>query len=381
MLENKVEKIEFIDLQAQRRFLGNSINEGIQSVLAHCGFVLGPEVTELESALSQYAGALESITCSSGTDALTLLLMALNVGPQDAIFVPTFTFASTAEVVAQLHATPVFVDIDPQTYNIDPNSLLEAIATIKKTNLKPKGMIAVDMFGLPADYPTLQNLANKHDLWLISDAAQSFGGGIQDKMVGNLTKMTTTSFFPSKPLACYGDGGAVFTNDPQLGKIIRSLRNHGQGVQRYEHIHIGLNSRLDSIQAAILKEKLRIFSKEWQRRAEIAEFYNQKLKDTVQIPTVPTGFKHAWGLYTVNCQNEKERDYLAQYLNSKQIPNNVYYRKPLHAQPAYLHFPKARSSLEVAEKASQTVLSLPMHPYLSDQQLAYIVENVLSAFR
>ncbi len=380
MLKTKVEKIEFIDLQAQRDFLGNSINQGIQKVLAHCGFVLGPEVAELEESLSQYTSAQDSISCSNGTDALTLLLMALNVGPQDAVFVPTFTFASTAEVVAQLNATPIFVDICPDTYNIDSESLLQAIAQVKKTNLRPKGIIAVDMFGLPADYPALQNLADKHSLWLIADAAQSFGGAINGKKVGSLTKYTATSFFPSKPLACYGDGGAIFTTDLDLAKIVRSLRNHGQGAQRYEHIHIGLNSRLDSIQAAVLKEKLRIFPQEWQRRSEIAEMYNKGLKNSVKTPITPEGFTHAWGLYSISCQNEKERDFLAQYLNTQQIPNNVYYRKPLHAQPAYLHFPRSEKTLDKADEASKRVLSLPMHPYLTDAQVTYIVECVNKAF-
>lgn len=380
MLKNNIEKIEFIDLQAQRNFLGDSLNQGIQKVLNHCGFVLGPEVTEFEEQLSQYTNAKECITCSSGTDALTLLLMALNVGPGDAVFVPTFTFASTAEVVAQLNATPIFIDICEETFNMDPESLLEALAQVKKTNLKPKGIIAVDMFGLPADYPSLQKLAERENLWLMADAAQSFGGGIGNQKVGNLVNMTTTSFFPSKPLACYGDGGAIFTQDVELGKTLRSLRNHGQGKQRYEHIHIGLNSRLDSLQAAILKEKLRIFEGERKRREQIAALYQHGLKNVVKTPHIPEGFTHAWGLYTIRCESEKERNFLAEYLTSMQVPNNVYYRKPLHAQPVYQHFPRATQNLIKAEESSRTVLSLPMHPYLTDAQVEYIIGCVNKAF-
>lgn len=377
MLKEKLNNIEFIDLQAQRHLIGDKIPKAIEKVLAHGGYIFGPEVSKLEENLLHYTQAQDAITCSNGTDALRLLLLAYNVGPQDAVFVPTFTFASTAEVVAQANAVPVFVDVCPHTFNIDPISLEKAIATLDK-KLTPKGIIAVDLFGMPADYAQLQDVANHHKLWVISDAAQSFGGSIGDKRVGNLAVATTTSFFPSKPLACYGDGGAVFTNDKELSTIIRSLRNHGCGVHRYDHIHIGLNSRLDTIQAAILLEKLDIFPQELKRRQEIADFYNNALREVVQVPITPKGKGHAWGLYTIACHPE-QREHLINTLQAAGVPSNVYYRKPLHLQPAYQHFPRAGESLKNAELACNKVLSLPMHPYLSDDQLEYICNAVKKA--
>jgi dTDP-4-amino-4,6-dideoxygalactose transaminase len=380
MLNKKIatlSKIEFIDLQAQRQALGDKIPNVIQHVLEHGGYILGPEVQQLEQDLSAYTGAQDTITCGNGTDALSLLLMAKNVGPGDAIFVPTFTFASTAEVVAASKATPVFIDVCPKTYNMDPASLERALHELKSQALTPKGIIAVDLFGQPADYEALGAIAKAHDLWLIADAAQSFGGAIKNKKVGNLATMTTTSFFPSKPLAGYGDGGAIFSNDSELSQIIRSLRNHGCGAHRYDHIHIGVNSRLDTLQAAILIEKLKLFPQECLRRQEIAKHYNDILKNTVATPSHSADVTHAWGLYTILCP-ENTRDQLLETLPSHGIPCNVYYRKPLHLQPAYQHYPRASSSLSVAEDLSGRVLSLPMHPYLSDEQVEYVANTVKS---
>lgn len=380
MLNEKIAKIEFIDLQAQRRALGDKIPAAIQQVLEHGGYILGPEVRQLEDDLTAYTGAKETISCANGTDALKLLLLAKNIGPGDAVFVPTFTFASTAEVVAECKATPVFVDICPKTYNMDPTSLEQAIAQIKALSLTPRGIIAVDLFGHPADYGTLGQIAEANNLWLIADAAQSFGGAIKDKKVGNLAMMTTTSFFPSKPLAGYGDGGAIFTNDKELANLIRSLRNHGCGVHRYDHLHIGLNSRLDTIQAAILIEKLKIFPMEAMRRRDIAKHYNEILQDSVTVPRHAPDVTHAWGLYTILCP-ENKRDHLLSTLPSHEIPCNIYYRRPLHLQPAYEHYPRSAPKLQVAEELSGRVLSLPMHPYLSDGQVEYVastVKNLLS---
>lgn len=375
MLHEKIAKIEFIDLQAQRRALGNKIPEAIQQVLEHGGYILGPEVRKLEEALSAYTGAQDTITCANGTDALSLLLLAKNIGPGDAIFVPTFTFASTAEVVAESKATPVFVDICPQTYNMDPASLEQAIQQIKSLSLTPRGIIAVDLFGHPANYDALGKIAETNNLWLIADAAQSFGGAIKDKKVGNLAMMTTTSFFPSKPLAGYGDGGAIFTNDRELAQTIRSLRNHGCGAHRYDHVHIGLNSRLDTLQAAILIEKLKVFPMEAMRRRKIAKHYNDILQNSVTIPNHSPDVTHAWGLYTIVCPNNK-REHLLDTLPTHNIPCNVYYRKPLHLQPAYQHFPRAAASLRIAEDLSARVLSLPMHPYLTDSQVECVASKV-----
>ncbi len=379
MLKEKISKIEFIDLQAQRHALKHSIPGVLERVLEHGAFILGPEVKTLEEKLTAYTGAEETITCSDGTDALRLLLLAKQVGPGDAVFVPSFTFASTAEVIAQANATPVFIDVCPITFNMDLQSLEQAIKTLDKS-LKPKGIIAVDLFGLPANYPAIHQLAEQHQLWVIADSAQSFGGGYQDKKVGNLATMTSTSFFPSKPLACYGDGGAIFTNDKELANVIRSLRNHGCGQHRYDHIHVGMNSRLDTMQAAILIEKLAIFPQERARREQIATLYRQELPDNLQLPSMMPDYTHAWGLYTVVCP-EGVRDALMQHLQECHIPSNVYYRKPLHLQPAYQHYPRAAQQLAVTEKISQQVLSLPMHPYLSDEQVAYISQCVKSYFK
>lgn len=379
MLKEPLAKIEFIDLQAQRHALQQKLPTVLEKVLEHGGYIFGPEVKMLEDQLTEYTGAKETITCSDGTDALKLLLMAKNVGPGDAVFVPTFTFASSAEVIAQSNATPVFIDVCPITFNIDIQSLAQAIESLDKS-LKPKGIIAVDLFGLPANYPAIHEIAEAHGLWVIADSAQSFGGGLYDQKVGNLSVMTSTSFFPSKPLACYGDGGAIFTNDKELAGVIRSLRNHGCGKDRYDHIHIGMNSRLDTMQAAILLEKLAIFPQEHQRREQIANLYAKQLPEQLQLPTVAPDYTHAWGLYTVVCP-QGEREKLMQHLQEAGIPSNVYYKKPLHLQPAYEHFPRATKQLAVTEKLCQQVLSLPMHPYLSDDQVSYISECVTSYFK
>ncbi len=377
MLKEKIRKIEFIDLHSQRQHLGDKIPNAIEKVLNHGNYIIGQEVIELEKQLLAYTQAEDVITCANGTDALKLLLMTHNIGPGDAVFVPSFTFASTAEVVAESKATPVFIDVCSHTFNIDLDSLQQAIKTLDK-KLTPKGIIAVDLFGLPAGYPSIQEIADKHQLWVIADAAQSFGGSINNKKVGTLAATTATSFFPSKPLACYGDGGAIIVNDKSLGAQLRSLRHHGCGAYRYEYIHIGLNSRLDTIQAAILLEKLKIFPTELKRRNAIAQYYNHALQDVVQIPTTPKDMGHAYGLYTIGCQ-VSQRDDLIQTLHSKGIPTNVYYRKPLHMQPAYAHFPRASEKLKNTELACNKVLSLPMHPYLSDEQVEYIAEQVKKA--
>jgi dTDP-4-amino-4,6-dideoxygalactose transaminase len=377
MLKEKIKNIAFLDLHAQRQYLGDKIPHAIEKVLDHGNYILGPEVIELEEKLRAYTQAEDVITCGNGTDALRLLLMTHKIGPGDAVFVPTFTFASTAEVVADSKATPVFIDICPHTFNMDPNSLQQAIETLDK-KLTPRGIIAVDLFGLPAEYSTIQEIADKYQLWVIADAAQSFGGAIKDKKVGSLAQVTATSFFPSKPLSCYGDGGAIFTNDKNLGNLIRSLRHHGTGKHRYEFIHIGLNSRLDTLQAAILLEKLKVFPNELKRRQAIAQFYNNALQEIVHTPIPPKHMSHAYGLYTIGCQSS-QREKLIDALQENGVPTNVYYRKPLHLQPAYAHFPRAQTKLKNAELICDKVLSLPMHPYLTDEQLEYIVMQVKKA--
>ncbi len=357
--------LPFIDLGAQRRRIGAAVDEAVKRVLDHNGFVMGPEVRELESQLSAFCGAKHVISCANGTDALGLVLMARNVGPGDAVLCPSFTFAATAEVVAWMGATPVFVDVLPDTFNMDVRSLEQALVTAKRSKLNPVGIIAVDLFGQPADYDAILPFAEREKLWVISDAAQSFGASYKGRKVGTFGLATTTSFFPAKPLGCYGDGGAVFTDDDALADVLRSLRNHGQGTDRYDNVRIGLNARLDTIQAAVLIEKLKIFPDEIVARDRIARRYNEALRDLVVVPEVPEGLTSVWAQYTL-CLKGADREALAAHLKAKGVPTAIYYPKPLHQQTAYKAYPLAANGLPVSETLAQDVISLPMHPYLSD---------------
>ncbi len=369
--------IEFIDLQAQRRRLGDRIDQAIARVLAHGRFIMGPEVLELESRLAESCGARHAIGCSSGTDALVLGLMALGVGRGDAVFVPSFTFAATAEAVALLGAVPVFVDVLPNTFNIDPASLAEAIGMVARGEaLRPAGVIPVDMFGQPADYEAIEPLAEKHGLWVIADAAQSFGATLNGRRVGTIGRLTTTSFFPAKPLGCYGDGGAIFTDDDDLAAILRSLLFHGKGKEKYDNVRIGMNGRLDTIQAAILLEKLSIFEDEMERRQAVARRYNSALGNLVQTPRVIKGATSAWAQYTIVLN---DRDDIAAALKQKGIPTAVYYPRPLHQQTAYREYPIMPSGLSVSEDLSGKVLSLPMHPYLAAADQDRVITAVQTA--
>ena len=367
--------MEFIDLQAQRARLGDRIDSAIQRVLAHGQFIMGPEVHLLEEQLATRCHVNHAIACSSGTDALLLPLMAWKVGPGDAVFVPAFTFASTAEVVALLGATPVFVDVLPNTYNIDPISLEAAILSQESGDLRPAGVISVDLFGQPADYPTICDIARNHGLWVLADAAQSFGATIGGRTVGDFADAVTTSFFPAKPLGCYGDGGAVFTSDDTLADTIRSIRSHGQGHHKYQTMRIGINGRLDTIQAAILLEKLAIFDDELDQRRRVARRYHDGLCHAICVPITPDTVLSSWAQYTITLPN---RDSIAQFLTSRGIPSAVYYPIPLHQQPAYAHYPQSPSSLCVSETLSSRVLSLPMHPYLAHAQQDAVIEVLLS---
>lgn len=369
--------IQFIDIKKQYKVIEDNIKQAIHRVLEHGQFILGPEVQALEEMLKSSTQAVDVISCSSGTDALQLLLMAKHVGQGDAVFVPAFTFAATAEVVALRQATPVFVDICPETFNIDLRSLERAVEQAKQNGLRPAGIIAVDLFGLPANYPLLAEFAQANKLWLMADAAQSFGGQIDQQKVGTLTDMTAFSFFPSKTLGCYGDGGAVAVQDLEMAKYIRSIRVHGAVKTRFDHHYVGLNSRLDSIQAAVLIEKLKIFEDELKQRHHIAKTYDALLKNHVKTPVIPKGYTSAWALYTVICESA-QRDRIEQIFTEKQIPYNVYYKKPLHLQQAYAHFPRAGKNLETAEQLSTQVISLPMHPYLTQADQAYIADLIKS---
>jgi dTDP-4-amino-4,6-dideoxygalactose transaminase len=366
--------LPFIDLGAQRRRLGPAIDEAILKVVHHGAYIMGPEVFALEKALSAFCGASHVVSCASGTDALALVLMARGVGPGDAVLCPAFTFAATAEVVAWLGASPVFVDVKADTFNADPASLVAGIATAREKGLKPVGFIAVDLFGQPADYDTLEPICAEHGLWLIDDAAQSFGATYRGRKIGTIGMATATSFFPAKPLGCYGDGGAVFTDDAGLADIMRSLRIHGQNNEdKYDNQRIGMNGRMDTIQAAVLLEKLKIFEDEIAARNRIAARYNAALADVVEVPAVLDGCTSTWAQYTIRLRGQ-DRSALAARLKAAGIPTAIYYPRPLHRQTAYAAYPCAGNGLPVSDRLAAEVLSLPMHPYLDEPVQDRIVE-------
>lgn len=388
--------ISFIDLQSQKKRLNGRIESAIHRVLEHGIYIMGPEVALLEKQLSEYCGAKHSIGCANGTDALLLVLMAKGIRAGDAVLVPAFTFAATAEVVAFLGATPVFVDVLPDTFNMDPNSLERGVAVAKELGLKPRAVISVDLYGQPADYDAIEKVCHKHDLWLLSDAAQSFGASYKGRKVGAFGLATATSFYPAKPLGCYGDGGAIFTNDDELAEILRSIRVHGQGKHKYDNVRIGVNGRLDTIQAAILIEKLSIFDEELQTRHKIAENYSKQLQDFVRVPKLAVGNTSAWAQYTiclnlndvntvidnvnsVTTINSINRDQLIKDLESQGIPTVIHYPKPLHKQEAFKAYPTA-GHLAVSERLAETVLSLPMHPYLDSVLQERIIKGVKEAW-
>ena len=368
--------LPFIDLKRQQEQVRPQIDAAITRVLDHGQYVLGPEVRELEKQLADFCGAPFALSCASGTNALLLALMAKDVGHGDAIFVPAFTFVATAEVVTLLHAKPVFVDIDADTYLMNMESLEAAIGESKKQGLTPRAIMPVDLFGQPADYEKIERIAKAHGLFVVADAAQSFGATRGGKRVGTLAPVTATSFFPPKPLGCYGDGGAVFTDDGEMLEVMQSLRVHGQGKDKYDNVRIGINGRLDTIQAAILLEKLAIFEDEIVARQRVAERYNAALGDVVQTPVVEPGATCVWAQYTIRV---KTRDQVAAKLKDQSIPTAIYYPIPLHRQVAYKKFPVAPGGLPVSDKMAGEVLSLPMHPYLSEPDQNRIINAVKGA--
>ena len=370
--------IPFVDLDAQRRRLGVRLDAAIARVLAHGRYIMGPEVAELEMQLAAFCGAIHAITCASGTDALTLALMAKGIGPGDAVLMPSFTFVATAEAVAWLGAVPVFVDVLADTFNMDLASLEQGVRTARAEGLAPRAVIAVDLFGQPADYAWIEAICARHGLWLMADAAQSFGATYRERRVGMLAALTATSFFPAKPLGCYGDGGCVFTDDDELAEAMRSLRVHGQGQDKYDNVRIGVNARLDTLQAAILLEKLAIFADELAARQEVAARYDEALWELVQVPRVIPQATSVWAQYTI-VVDEDTRDALATTLKAGGIPTAVYYPKPLHQQSAYRRYPVTGGGLPVAEHLSRRVLSLPMHPYLEPGLQASIIDAVRRA--
>ncbi|MBO2586077.1 DegT/DnrJ/EryC1/StrS family aminotransferase [Shewanella algae] len=353
--------MHFIDLEAQYIHLKDKINDRIQKVLDHGQYIMGPEVQELEEKLAEYVGVKHAVTCANGTDALTLAMMVLGIKEGDAVFCPTFTFFATAEVIAFEGATPVFVDSDANTFNICPVDLERRIQkTIAEGSLTPKAIIAVDLFGLPANYPELQKIANKYDLKLVEDAAQGFGGSINNKMAGAFGDIATTSFFPAKPLGCYGDGGAIFTDNDDYAELLRSLRVHGKGLDKYDNVRIGMNSRLDTIQAAVLLEKLAEFPIELDARNRLAEAYTAQYAEQLITPVVPQGYTCSWAQYSVRCDG---RDKAMQAFQEQGIPTMVYYRTCMHQQTAFIHLGYKDGDFPIAEKLSKQVFSLPMHGY------------------
>jgi dTDP-4-amino-4,6-dideoxygalactose transaminase len=370
--------IAFIDVAEQRRRLGRRIDDAVSRVLTHCQFINGPEVARLEADLAAFSGAKHVVACASGTDALLMVLLAKKIGPGDAVICPTFTFCATGEVVALLGATPVFVDVDEVTFNIDPTSLKNGIAVAKKQGLKPRAIIPVDLFGQPAHHDAIAAIAAAEGMFVLDDAAQGFGASYKGQPLGTFGLATATSFFPAKPLGCYGDGGAIFTDDAELAETLRSVRVHGQGSDKYDNVRLGLTARIDTIQAAILIEKLKIFPDEIAARDAVAKRYNEGLGNVAIVPRVAQDCTSVWAQYTIRLP-DGGRDAMAETLKAQGIPTAIYYPKSLHQQTAYRHFPVASGGLPVSEKLGGEVISLPMHAYLDEPTQERIIKAVRGA--
>src|SRR5712664_3717867 len=373
------EPVPFIDLAAQRRRLGKSVDEAVSRVLDHCQFINGPEVAQFEAELADYSGARHVVTCASGTDALLMVLMAKGVGRGDAVFCPSFTFCATGEAVALTGATPVFVDVDEATFNIDAGSLKRGIATARQRGLKPRAVIPVDLFGQSADHDAICAIAEAEGLFVLDDAAQGFGASYKGRRLGTFGLATATSFFPAKPLGCFGDGGAIFTDDAQLAETLRSIRVHGQGSDKYDNVRLGLTGRLDTVQAAVLLEKLKIFDDEIAARNKVAARYAQGLGNVVTVPRLASGCTSVWAQYTIRLPDGIDRDGFAAALKAQGIPTAIYYPKSMHQQTAYRDYPVADGGLPVSEKLSDDVISLPMHAYLDEPTQERIISVVRSA--
>jgi dTDP-4-amino-4,6-dideoxygalactose transaminase len=367
--------IPFIDLGAQRRRLGPAIDEAVLRVVHHGAYILGPEVAQLEADLSAFCGAKHVVSCANGTDALALVLMAKELKAGQAVLCPSFTFAATAEVIAWFGATPIFVDVLEDTFNMDPRSLEAGIRTARELRLEPVGVMPVDLFGQAADYDAIAPICEREGLWMLCDAAQSFGGSYKGRRLGTFGLATSTSFFPAKPLGCYGDGGAIFTDDAELAAVIRSLRVHGQGADKYDNVRIGMNGRLDTIQAAVLIEKLRIFDEEIALRNAVADRYAAALGDVAAVPAKPGDGVSTWAQYTIRVPAAR-RDALGPALKAQGIPTAIYYPKPVHRQTAYREFPVAGNGLPVSDLLATEVIALPMHPYLDEDTQSRIVDAV-----
>lgn len=370
--------IEFIDLKAQRAHIGQAMEDAILKVVRDGNYILGPEVEQFETGLAAFCGAKHAIGVANGTDALILVLEALGIGPGDAVICPSFTFAATAEVVAWMGATPVFAEIDEATYNLDPKGLAAALETARKHELKPRALISVDLFGQACDYDPIEAFCKQNGLVLIADSAQGFGARYKGRVAGSIGDFATTSFFPAKPLGCYGDGGAILTDSDEHTALILSLRFHGKGSYKYDNVRIGVNSRLDTLQAAVLNEKLKVYAEELDKRQLVATRYTAALKDLVTTPYVTPDCVSTWAQYTIRVDADR-RDAFQAALKAKGVPTTVYYPKPLHQQTAYRHFPVAGNGLPISERVAQEVVALPMHPYLDEATQDYIIAAVREA--
>lgn len=373
--------MEFRDLKMQYLECKADMDMAIQKVISDANFISGPQVNELEKRLAEYVGVKHCITCANGTEAMTLIMMAWGIKEGDAVFVPDFTFFSSGEIVSFVRATPVFVDVDEETFNIDPYKLEVAIKrTIEEGVLIPKVIIAVDLFGLPANYPEIQRIAEKYNLLILEDGAQGFGGSIDGRMACSFGHASTTSFFPAKPLGCYGDGGAIFTDDDSLAKVLGSLKVHGKGEDKYDNVRIGVNSRLDTIQAAILNVKLTVFIEhELNDVNRIYKNYTDRLAGVVKTPYIPEGYISSFAQYTIKLKDREARDRLQAKLREQSIPSMIYYVKPMHRQGAYSEMKFDECDFEVTNKLVDTVLSIPMHPYLTDNDLNFVADKIIEA--
>lgn len=370
--------MEFRDLKKQYEVLKTEIDSEIQEVLQKTNFISGKQVAELEKQLADYVGVKHCISCANGTDAITLALMAWNVGPGDAVFIPDFTFFSSGECPAYEGATPVFVDIYEDTFNISVESLEDAIKKVlEEGKLVPKVILTVDLFGQPADYDCIKPIADKYGMKILEDSAQGFGGEIRGKRACSFGDIATTSFFPAKPLGCYGDGGAIFTDDDSVAELLKSLRVHGKGEDKYDNVRIGMNSRLDTLQAAILKVKLKAFAEYEVCDVNIvADRYTTSLENIVKTPAVSEGYLSSWAQYSILLEDKEQRDGLQKYLSENEIPSMIYYRKPMHCQGAFMNTKCVYTDLSVTEKVCDRVLSLPMHPYLTESEQDFIINCI-----
>lgn len=369
--------MQFIDLHRQYEKIEEKVKKGILNILEHKRFIMGEEVKNLESRLAEYVGVKHAICCASGTDALTIPLMAYEVKKTDAIFVPSFTFFASAESISLAGGTPVFVDCEEDSFNMSIDSLKKAISHVESEGkLNLKGIIAVDLFGLPANFKDIKEIADKYNMFLIEDGAQGFGGRICEKKACSFGDVAATSFFPAKPLGCYGDGGAIFTDDDALAAKIHSIHIHGQGADKYDNVRLGLNSRLDTMQAVILDAKLDIFEDELVRRNMVANRYTEELKDILDTPIVPENYFSSWAQYTLKVKEGQSREKIIEKLKKSGVPTAVYYPIPIHLSTAYAKLAYSQIDLSATEKIANKVFSIPMHPYLEEKEIMYICDAI-----